>query len=98
AASQSVSVCAGVEAARKTHGPVEVIEVEPAGVPLAQEPEPSIDDFCSNDPIFDAPEPPQWAEDGAANDTAYEGKPAAPSYGGRGAGEAVSKESQASNS
>lgn len=53
------------------------VSVEPAGGPVAQEAEPSIEDFCSNDPIFDVPEPPRWAEDGAANDTAYEAKPAA---------------------
>jgi DNA-binding response OmpR family regulator len=68
-------------------GTAELIEVEPAEAPVPQEPEPSIEDFCSNDPLFDVPEPPRWAEDGAANDTAYEPKPAAPTYGKRGASE-----------
>ena len=31
--------------------------------------------LCSNDAVFDVPEPPKWADDGAANDTAYESKP-----------------------
>jgi CheY-like chemotaxis protein len=30
--------------------------------------------LCSNDAVFEVPEPPKWAADGAANDTAFEGK------------------------
>ena len=83
AASESVPVSAGAAAA-------ELIEVEAGADPVPLEPEPSIDDFCSNDPIFDVPEPPRWAEDGAANDTAYEPKPAARSYRKPGSSEASS--------
>ena len=83
AASESVPASAGF-------GTVGVNEVEPVGAPVPQEPEPSINDFCSNDPLFDVPEPPRWAEDGAANDTAYEPKPSVPAYGKRGASEVSS--------
>ena len=38
------------------------------------EPESELDFLSSNDPVFDPPEPPKWAEDGAANDTAFEAK------------------------
>jgi CheY-like chemotaxis protein len=67
ASSQSIPVAASAGAGG-------LVEVEPAGAAVAQETEPSIEDFCSNDPIFDVPEPPRWAEDGAANDTAYEAR------------------------
>ena len=83
ASSQSVAVATSIEDAA-------AIEVEPAGLPVAEEPAPSIEDFCSNDPSFDVPEPPRWAEDGAANDTAYESKPAPPPYRRRGASDASS--------
>ena len=83
AASESAPVTAGAGAA-------EFIEPLPAGAPVARDPEPNIEDFCSNDSLFDVPEPPpRWAEDGAANDTAYEAKPpVARSYGNQGANEA----------
>jgi hypothetical protein len=67
------------------------IQVVPVSVPVAQETAPeAIEDeaatteeefdaelefLCSNDAVFDRPEPPKWAEDGAANDIAYESKP-----------------------
>jgi CheY-like chemotaxis protein len=31
----------------------------------------SEDEFCTNDPVFEMPEQPQWAEDGAANDVTF---------------------------
>lgn len=83
ASSESVPVSVNAQAAA-------LVDVEPACAPVAQETEPSIDDFCSNDPIFDMPQAPRWAEDGAANDTAYESKPATPSHAKRGASEASS--------
>jgi CheY-like chemotaxis protein len=76
-------------------GTAELIEVEPAGAPAAQEPKPSIEDFCSNDPIFDVPEPPRWAEDGAANDTAYESRPTASAQSARATQRSESPVSQA---
>ena len=64
--------------------------VTPASVPVAQDTElEAVEDeaaiteeefdaelefICSNDAVFDVPEPPKWAADGAANDTAFEGK------------------------
>jgi len=49
--------------------PVEAVADE-----AAPEAEGEFDFHCSNDAVFDVPEPPKWAQDGAANDTAYESK------------------------
>jgi hypothetical protein len=42
------------------------------------------DELCSNDPQFDTPGSPAWAEGGAANDIAFEGRPLAPASWRRG--------------
>jgi CheY-like chemotaxis protein len=48
---------------------------EDAGEVVDEEFDAELGFLCSNDSVFDVPEPPKWAEDGAANDTAYESKP-----------------------
>jgi hypothetical protein len=53
-----------------------VMEVEPRRVPDTPE-RTNIDNLVCNDPVFDVPQAPKWAEDGAANDKAFEPKPAA---------------------
>jgi hypothetical protein len=62
-----------------------LIEVEAArAAEDAGDGEPGLNEVCCNDPEFENPESPDWAEDGAANDIAFQDRPLAPASWRRG--------------